>query len=419
MAEHERVEAPNSLMGKPDGDYIYVAELGVEVPSFVDPREDLISMGAHGFKRLAHHVPFNMRGIFKPQWLPPRHYAMYGHQYRTDTGGYTICASTRADGESCQARAVNRSPYCRNHGGALHPADKKLSSQNVSIAKIEPDRIENLDRVQKFLAGFIGVADLDDDEIIGAYVRNGEGRPIANERLGVRFQQEMVRELIRRMNRFMQMKLPNMLKAMTDIAESDFAEPADRIKAAMWIAERVIGKVPDVVVHGTTDKPYEVALARIEGGSREEYRSRVVSERADAQPLDVAVVDDETELEPDGDNGSNPNGNDTTLGHVGRMGETDVEPSDSGGNHNGSSPRVDLDGPSRAAIAKAAKDKLKAAKTRRFAARSQGIISGDVAWLIEYKKMKSGGFRAIIYTPEHQTQAVIDRIRDANLTIGA
>lgn len=412
MTEHERVEAPNSLMGKPDGDYIYVAELGVEVPSFVDPREDLIpTVGGHGFKRLAHHVPFNMRGIFKPQWLPPRHYAMYGHQYRTDTSGYTICASTRADGESCQARAVNRSPYCRNHGGALHPADKKLSSQNVSISKIEPDRIENLDRVQKFLAGFIGVADLDDDEIIGAYVRNGEGRPIANERLGVRFQQEMVRELIRRMNRFMQMKLPNMLKAMTDIAESDFAEPADRIKAAMWIAERVIGKVPDVVVHGTTDKPYEVALARIESGSREEYRSRVVSERADAQPLDVAVVDDETELEPDGDNGSN--GVPITVESNGNAVEQ------SGGFRQDSNTRIDLDGPSRAAIAKAAKDKLKAARTRRFAARSQGIISGDVAWLIEYKKMKSGGFRAIIYTPEHQTQAVIDRIRDANLTIGA
>lgn len=410
----ERIEAPDALMGKPDGPHAFVPELGLEVPTFVDPREDLIPDKATvgRFKRVSHHVPFNMRGPYKPQWLSPKFFAMYGHQYLTDSEGYVMCFGLNAAGEKCGRQAVNRTPYCPNHGGALHPADKKLSSKNLSIDKIEPERIEALDRVQKFMAGFITVAELDDDEILGAFVRNDDGRPISNQKLGERFQQAMVKELMGRMQRFMQMKLPNMLKVLADMAESDFVEPADRYKCATWLAERVIGKVPDVVFHGSTDQPYERMLS-LASGSRDEHRKRIASQRVDETPdiVDATVVDDEADLEPD----------------MERSPGNPVAPTDDESGHGDRADQrtgnEDVDNPaalSAVQLAKQSRERLKAAKTRRFAARFQGVITGEPAWIIEYKRLKSGKYKAILYPPERQTQAVLDRIRDADLaTIGA
>jgi hypothetical protein len=347
-----------------------------------------------------------------------------------DSEGYVICFGQSKDGTKCGKRATNRTPYCPNHGGALHPADKKLSSQNVSIGKIEPERIENLDRVQKFMAGFLTVAELDDDEVIGAFVRNDDGRPITTEKMGTRFQQEMVKELMNRMQRFMTMKLPNMLKVLADLAESDFVEPADRYKAATWLAERVLGKVPEVIYHGSTEQPYERMLS-LASGSREEHRRRITSSRPDAEPIDVAVVDDETDLEPTWDNGSSGVGVEGSTEHTGGRIVSDRQHSSerSEGEASGidessaAGDSVDDVGTTKSPVqlAKEARERLKRAKTRRFAARSQGVVThGEPAWLVEYKPLKKGGFKAILYPPEQQTQAVLDRIRDADLAqIGA
>lgn len=410
------------LMGEPDGPFRFVPELGAEVPTYIDPRKDLTSEKAWGFKRLDYHIPFNMRGPFKPQWFDPKYYAQYGQQFKTDAEGFVLCmGETIWEGKTgrklkepvpCGNKAVNRYPYCRNHGGALHPADKMLSSRNNQIAKVGQERIDSLDRVQKFMAGLLLVEDLDDDEIIGAYVRNDAGKPINNSKIGLRFQQEMTRELIRRMNRFMQMKLPNMLKAMADIAESDFAEPADRIKASIWLAERVIGKVPDVIVHGTTDKPIDQILGQIQGGSREDFRRTVASTRSDSEPLDVAVVDDEDDLVPDGDTGSTGSPIDRRDGHQSPVGRDDHS-NGSSADGDGTDPRVVQRVDSTIAArnqAKQVKRRIKLDKTKRFAMRSQGVtMSGDLAWLIEYRKLKVG-FKAILVAPEQQTEAKLAKM---------
>jgi hypothetical protein len=232
------------------------------------------------------------------------------------------------------------------------------------------------------------------------------------------------------MNRFMTMKLPNMLKVLADLAESDFVEPADRYKAATWLAERVLGKVPEVIYHGSTEQPYERMLS-LASGSREEHRRRVISSRPDQRPLDVAVVDDETDLEPTWDNESSGVGVEGSTSQGGGSSVSDrrdssersegeasgIDQSDSAGNP------VDDVGTTQSPVqlAKEAKERLKRAKTRRFAARAQGVVTrGEPAWLIEYRPMKKGGFKAILYPPEAQTQAVLDRIRDADLAaIGA
>src|ERR1700754_1241139 len=311
MADVERAVVPDQLMGKPDGPWKYHAEFGLKVPTYIKPRKDLLSDGgcAKKIPRLNYHVPQTMRGDFKLADLPQDYVRRWCRTARTDYEGYVLCTSRRNDGGICNKKAVNRSPFCNTHGGALHPADKKLSAQNTAISKIDPKRIQELDRVQQFMSGFLSIEDLEDDEVIGSYVRNSEGRRIATTKMGVRFQQAMVKELVRRMNRFMQMKLPNMINVLTDIAESDFAEPADRIRAANLIIERVLGKTPEVLVHGTTEKPYETLLEKmdkIEGGSREEYRKLVASKRGESEPLEVEAIDynedsEEDENEPEQD----------------------------------------------------------------------------------------------------------------------
>lgn len=424
----ERVEAPDTLMGKPDGPYRFIPEFGFEVPTFSDPREDLIPSRARGFKRLDYHVPFNKRGEFKPQWLDPQYYAQYGKQFRTDHEGYALCSGQKVwDGRSgkklpepvaCGNRAVNRICFCRNHGGALHPADKRISAQNVSISKIEPERIEQLDRVQKFVAGILKVSDLDDDEVIGAYVRSDDGRPVSGRLIGQKFQQQMVQELIRRMNSFMQMKLPNMIKAMTDIAESDFAEPADRIKAAQWVAERVIGKVPEMLAVSISDKPIDQIVGQLQGGSREEYRrSRSIeSTRGTGEIIDVPVVGDDSDLEPDGDAGPDGVLHETGTVTTG-LSLQDRRDSADALNHNGNGSRAGVAVYDQAVAqrdrAKEIKRKIKLDKNRRFAMRSQGVkMSGDLGWLIDYRKRKDGRYKATLVAPQDQTEAKLAKMAE-------
>lgn len=424
-------------MGKPDGPYRFIPEFGAEVPTFIDKREDLIPPRSQGFKRLDYHVPFNKRGEFKPQWLDPQYYAQYGRQFRIDHEGYVMCLGQKVwDGRNgkkletpttCGNRAVNRVCFCRNHGGALHPADKRISAQNLSITKIEPERIEALDRVQKFMAGIITTADLEDDEVIGAYVRNNEGRPINSRVIGAKFQQQIVQELIKRMNSFMQMKLPNMIKAMTDIAESDFAEPADRIKAAQWVAERVIGKTPEILAISVSDKPVDQILGQLQGGSREEYRKSIQSSRVIEGVVDVPVVDVEADLEPDDFTVEGSNGNHVEDGRdSARPMDTDevsLSVPDAGGSNGvvrpGSNTGVAVIDKAIATRdkAKEVKRRIKIDKNRRFAMRAQGVkMSGDLGWLIDYKAVKRRGtgeiiaYRATLVSPEDQTEAKLAKM---------
>ena len=58
-------------MGEPDGPMRFIKSLGMEVPTYIDPRNDLKSTyksaGAH--IPVDYHVPPNMRGTYTPQQL--------------------------------------------------------------------------------------------------------------------------------------------------------------------------------------------------------------------------------------------------------------------------------------------------------------------------------------------------------------
>ena len=404
------------LIGEADGPWEFHPEFGHSVPTYLDERKDLLPPKHGASVRLNYHVPFAMREHYKPQWLPPKFYAQYGQQYPVDLNGFVVCSAQAAmTGARCRKKAVNRSPYCRSHGGALHPADKRLSANNFMIDKVSVEKKDSLSRVQKFVSGMLPIDELDDDEVLGGFVRDTDGKIVESVRIGAKFHQELVKELVRRMNRFMTMKLPNMLKVMTDIAESDFVEPADRIKAAQWVAERVIGKTPDVIVHAATDKPYESILARLEGGSRDEYRNAIEAAPPggvrDSGFIEGEVVEiegqvfreDRDDFDDDGEegdfgveSGSETESNGESNGKV----ESGIE---SGRIECGEPPKVNGSATAAATVdariadAKARAARLKAAKARRFAMRAQGFAT-DMAnrpWEIEYDEINDGSGRFV------------------------
>ncbi|HPE53000.1 MAG TPA: hypothetical protein PK852_02675 [Mesotoga prima] len=420
-----------------DGPNKFIPELGKEVPTFIDPREDLIPPGAKNkFRRLSHHVPFKMRGNFRlTDWPEDVQLSKVGN-VRTDKEGYILCSAYKtgrdSDGGRCNSRAVNRSHLCRNHGGALHPADKKMSPHNV--APVPQDRSAGLDRTQKFMQGFMSVEDLTDEEIQGMYVLNDQGVKVASLKLGTKFHQMLAQELHRRLNRFMQTKTASMINVMVDIAESDLVEPADRIKAAQWVSERVMGKTPDLLVHATVEKPYETIFDAIDAGSREDYRQKVASSRLEleggengnhyrendegsngsdlGQILDVEVEDEDSLGE---DWHSRPDPSD--VQREGRDGDDD----DQSGIHHDQQ-RDNLHHVSMVEEQRKERDRQKElkkarskAKQRRFAGRAQGATTvKDLAWAIEWKEITRGQDRGKwkmkLVCPEEQTEAKLAKM---------
>lgn len=442
-AEQWRAKVASTTMGDPDGPDRYVDYLDETVPTFIDPRLDLVSPRTRNDPKLDVHIPFKKRGIYKAEWLPEEYFERNRGSIKVDLEGYVICGGSVPTGDGgfrpCAARARNRCGFCNRHGGALHPADKKMSAQN--IVAVPEDRVEKLDRVQKFMQGFLKFEDLDDEEVLGAFIRNDEGRPIASTKLGDTIHQGLTKELLKRMNRFMQMKLPNMLKVIADIAESPIAEPADRHKAAVWMAERVMGKNPDVVLFGKSEAHYESILDQIESGSRESFRNQSgmrsldsannagrIAGLIDGEVIDGEIDEDEDDVvyDPSGQsvtavgNSGQDRNHAGTVGDVRRVGQSDTATTVGGTEsdlHTGDD--VDPTGlvagglasaQMRIDSAKEARQRIKDAKRRRFAARATGANGLDqIPWIYLRTPIKDGsGWRLKWYPPSAQTERTLE-----------
>ena len=288
-------------MGEPDGPMRFIKSLGMEVPTYIDPRNDLKTeyrnAGAH--KSVDYHIPPNMRGPYKPQDLADFD---EGNHYPTNDQGNVRCSGLKAGGLICQKVARNRTGFCSNHGGALHPADKLFTAERG----IMPSTPEKLDRHQKVEMGIIPVSELSDEEIAKGQVRmeNGTFSP-TSPALSNRIQSAIRAEFFKRADRFVQENVMDMLKEMRNIAMSTVSEDKDKITAIQWMTERVLGKTPDVIITNKTDSPFETMMGDVLGGSRESYRNQasqppggmtvIEGEISDAR----IVLDDEGETEGD------------------------------------------------------------------------------------------------------------------------
>ena len=426
-----------TTLGDPDGPMRFIPQFGFEVPTFIDPRLDLASKdprGENAVMRLDYHVPFAKRGKFKiTDW--PEEYAQRNLRHRIDLEGYVLCMGiNKGTGLPCARQATNRTHFCTNHGGGLHLADKKLSSLS-SERNIPQDRVDRLDRPQQFMQGFISVEDLSDEEIKGRFIFNNDGVQVRARVLGVKFEQEITREFHRRINEYLISKTPKALEVLTEIIESDMVEPADRLKAIGMLTDRTMGKPADVIIHGTTSKPYETILDSIEnGGTREDYRKRVASSRPVGEieqnqtPLDAEVEYDIENEDEEFDSlersvlvrdRENQESGKVRLVNSSR---NDNSSSSSSGDEDENSTLgyVDEITAKRAAV-KEAKKRIQDAKKRRFAGRAVGAKSLDVIpFGLEFHMIKTGKMagklRMKLVAPSQLTEARVARMASVNET---
>ncbi len=395
--------------GDADGPDLFVDQLGIVVPTFIDPRNDLIPGNARAYKRVSHHIPFGMRGFFTLDDWPEDYRTKVSNQ--VDDDGFVLCAGFNKAKNKCASKAVNRTQFCRNHGGGLHPLDKKISNQNV-VAPPE-DRVRALDRPQKFMQGFLSAEDLTDEEIQGMFIFSDDGRKVSSISLGIKIHQQITQELHKRLNRFLQTKTASMLSVMVDIAESELVEPADRIKAAQWVAERTLGKTPDIIIHGKTEQPYEAIFDSIDAGSRENYRTQITSTRLDLGGETEPYLDAEVVGEPE----DSDSGEDELQGQGSEL-RGDEQGTDLHANlERARQLSADRDDVDRQKELKKARAK---AKQRRYAARANGSTTTlDLPWLIEWKFVEKGAdagcFKMQVVCPDDQTQARIDKVTKSNV----
>lgn len=215
-----------------------------------------------------------------------------------------------------------------------------------------------------------------------------------------------------------------MLKIVAEIAKSDLVEAGDRLKAAFWVAERTMGKTPDVLIHSQTDKPYESIFEQIETSSRDQYRaieSGVDVEDAsiiDAESFEYGQDDDYSDSvvdEGQGDSGSNGDRVADDSNQSQRWSNVADDASNADHGIGAGIPVHDPAGYANEILekrkeAKALRDRIQAAKRRRIVARAQGVgLRGDIAFAIRYRK-HGNRFKAILVAPHQQTQRDLDKI---------
>lgn len=436
--EREVPRGGQFYMGEPDGPMRFVKSLGMEVPTFISPRDDLRTQyrNAKAHKNVDYHIPISKRGVYRPESLadydPDFDYSV------TDTG-MVRCGGIMQRGKICQKSARNHTGFCSNHGGALHPADKLF----ISERGIMPSDVTRMTRMQMVEMGIIKVNELTDEEIAKGAIRNDDGTFTPNSQLvSAKINAQMRTEFFERADRFIRENVMDMLGEMRRIALSPVEEAKDKIQAIQWLTERALGKTPDVLITNQTDKPFDQLLGDISGGSREEYRNsqrELAGGLIDGEFESKIIVDDEDEddSEIDDENVADaevadvPNGVQIQVieGDVVEVDSSDIPesegaqeigsrilPMESPGDSVAESDSVEgrtaaqlgVTNPAEiAAMRKAQKDAIKRRRNKRYAARAIGATTlDDLPYHLVFKEcetQRDGKFiRMKLVAPEDQ-----------------
>lgn len=117
---------------------------------------------------------------------------------------------------------------------------------------------------RNFMAGTIPFEELDNEEISRMRMRDDNGiftgpKPIISRKQAADFR----RELHRRVEEKLQEKTIRMFEVIADVADSSASTGAERTRAAQYLIERALGKVPDKVEVTAEVKPWEGTVAGI------------------------------------------------------------------------------------------------------------------------------------------------------------
>lgn len=279
------MNTPVKYVGLPTGPNKFVPELGCEVSTFVEKP-------GGKFPTLSYHVPLEMRGDYKPQDL-----ANYDPQksYRTDVLGRVLCYAKTKANDYCNKRAINRYLRCSVHGGRLHPLDKIIQDPPEASNYEEP---QELSRYKQFLAGQITVDDLDDEELACCGFRTASGSIFKPRNVPRELAQAFQRAIYERAQQELRSLTVEAAQTMGEIMKNKNVEPDIRLKAALSIIERNLGKTPQVIAVAEA-KAYEEVFDGILSISRDESRAIRGLESSSAaiesanNTIDVEVVEPE------------------------------------------------------------------------------------------------------------------------------
>ena len=192
---------------------------------------------------------------------PPKH-------GRARWGDRPKCSQFKNDGTPCNAPARRNSEprACSAHGGWGRGEAASGPRDAVPGAKQRKARIVQVSaRVDDFIAGRITVEELDDEELARGYPRSANGRFAVPPKVVPRaLHTRMIRELFKRADVMLKKSLVDCVETLTEIATNPEAEHKDRIKASIFVLERVMGKTPEVVHVGVEEKPYQNILNKID-----------------------------------------------------------------------------------------------------------------------------------------------------------
>jgi hypothetical protein len=273
-----------ATVGTPDGPAVFRPEFGKRVETFKSARKDLDSTAVSKAPCLMFHVPHEMRGPYRPQQLPT--FTGEPDDYETDADGYMICEDITKQDKACKRRAENRQRKCGAHGARLHPLDKA-----APVVRTDVDRMT---RYELLRHGYLDVSELTDDEL-----RNGVSPRAGVIQLPKPIYQALIARHFERAQELLAEGLLPAISALGDIAsnEHDIYEAADRIKASVFIIERVLGKNPIEVHVGVAKEPWEQLVEGLAPMTRaESRRGRGLPEDSEDEIHDAELVGDMAEV---------------------------------------------------------------------------------------------------------------------------
>lgn len=167
-------------------------------------------------------------------------------------------------------------------------SEQRKAAYQEKNKKLPEAQVKKLTRSERLVKGYLEPSELSDTELTERFIMEDDGTRTPFNQLppgsGKRWSTKLNAELSLRISEYIKSKAPRAVQVIFEIADSELVEPSDRLKASQWLAERVIGKTPEVLLTGDAGKPYESIFdTKIESGPREDYR----------QALDVDFVEDD------------------------------------------------------------------------------------------------------------------------------
>jgi len=279
-------------------------------------------------------------------------------KYRRDANGFHLCEATI----KCPNFAIDYCGYCAEH-------------QNGRGARA-------ISRFDAFRMGALPVEQLEDWELVRGVARQPKGvrpnkhlREVSNANM-VPLEQyrAMVAELFKRHDEKLRGMADNAIETLFDIMMNDANEPADRIKAATWIYERVRGKTAETLkVQVESTEPWQQV---IEGVARV-TREQAMGHKAIEQALEAEIIEEPVPPTPEAVYVAEPAAEQPAEDDDDE--EAEYEEAEEPLVVAVSATEAQAAADSRAERIKAEKERRTKARNRRYAARAQGWDNADDA----------------------------------------